>query len=173
MTSTDPTLQPVIKEDERRQFFFWLGVFVLPLFWSWFTLSRKYTRRERVAAFLWLAVFGVWLLHERSALAERFETLAFVYPAVLGWVTVALYVWLFFRSGYFFFSITPIEIIVLVDILGVIQPSIFFVDRVGKPFDWEWLLPAGIAVVAHLVLEPLGLGRTERKEERPSTIASP
>ncbi len=95
MTTTDPTLQPLIKEDERRQFFFWLGVFVLPLFWSWFTLSRKHTRRERVAAFLWLAVFGIWLL------------------------------------------------------------------------------PAGIAVVAHLVLEPLGLGRTERKEERPSTIDSP
>ena len=61
----------------------------------------------------------------------------------------------------------------LVDVLGVIQPSIFFVDRVGKPFDWEWLLPAGIAVVAHLLIEPLGLGRTERKEEPPSTIPSP
>lgn len=157
----------------RRQFFFWLGVFVLPLFWSWFTLSRKHTRRERIVAFLWLAVFGVWLLQQRSELVERFETLAFVYPAVLGWVTVALYVWLFFRSGCFFFSITPIEIIVLVDVLGVIQPSIFFVDRVGKPFDWEWLLPAGIAVVAHLVLEPLGLGRAGRKEEQPSTIPSP
>ncbi len=172
MTSTDPTLQPGIKKDERREFFFWLGVFVLPLFWSWFTLSRKHTRRERVAAFLWLAVFGVWLLHERSALAERFETLAFVYPAVLGWVTVALYVWLFFRSG-FPTNITFIEVIVLVDVLGVIQPSIFFVDRVGQPFKWEWLLPAGIAVVAHLVHDPLGLGRTERKEEQPTTIPSP
>lgn len=158
MTATDPTQQPHIKEDERRQFFFWLGVFVRPLFWSWFTLSRKHTPRERIVAFLWLAVFGVWLLQQRSSLAERFETLAFVYPAVLGWVTVALYVWLFFRVG-FPTNITFIEVIVLVDVLALIHPSIFFVDRVGKPFDWEWLLPAGIAVVAHLVLEPLGLGR--------------
>lgn len=173
MTATDSTLQPLIKKDARRQFFFWLGVFVLPLFWSWFTLARNYTRRERVVALLWLAVFGGWLLQQRSVLVDQFETLAFVYPAVLGWVTVALYVWLFFRSGYFFISITPIEIIVLVDVLGVIHPSIFFVDRVGKPFDWEWLLPAGIAVVAHLLIEPLGLGRTERKEEPPSTIPSP
>ncbi|WP_300931710.1 hypothetical protein [Prosthecobacter sp.] len=84
--------------DHRRQFFFWLGVFVLPLFWSWFTLSKKFARRERFVAFLWLAVFGIWLLHQRSALADQLETLSIVYPAILGWVTVALYVWLEWHS---------------------------------------------------------------------------
>lgn len=154
--------------DHRRQFFFWLGVFVLPLFWSWFTLSSKFTRRERFVAFLWLAVFGIWLLHQRSALADQFETVSVAYPVILGWVTVALYVWLFFRGGCF--PVTFIEIIVLVDVVGVIQPSILFVDLVGKPFEWAWLLPAGTAIFMHVILEPLGLGRAGQKEERSSTI---
>lgn len=161
--------RPSELQTPRGRDFFWLGVFVLPLFWSWFTLSRKFARRERVAAFLWMAVFAGVLLLQRRALAEQFETLSVVYPVVLGWVTVALYVWLIFRSG---FSVTPIEIIVLVDVLGVIQPSILFVDLVGKPFEWKWLLPALIAVVAHLVHEPLGLVRAGRKEEQAPTSSS-
>lgn len=167
MSESDPTPQSAEMNDERRQFFFWLGVFVLPVFWSWFTLSKKFARGERVVAFLWMAVFACWLVQQRSMMAERFEMVSFVYPAVLGWVTVALYVWLFFRGGCF--SVTPIEIIVLVDVLGVIQPSILFVDLVGKPFEWKWLLPAVIAVVAHLVHEPLGLGRGGRKSEKAET----
>jgi hypothetical protein len=153
-------------KDERKQFFFWLGVFVLPLFWSWFTLSRKFTRRERLVAFLWLAVFGVWLLHERRGLVEQFETVSFIYPVILGWVTVALYVWLLFRTG---FPVTIIEVIVLVDVVGVIQPSILFVDLVGQPFEWRWLLPAGFAILMHLILDPLGLGRGSREAEQTST----
>lgn len=159
MSESDPAPQPVDLRDSRGRDFFWLGVFVLPLFWSWFTLSSKFTRRERVAALLWMGVFAGVLLIQLSALEERFETLSMVYPVILGWVTVALYVWLFFRCG---FPTTLIEIIVLVDVLSLVHPSILFVDRVGKPFEWEWLLPALIAMVAHLVLEPLGLGRGGR-----------
>lgn len=166
MSAADSTLRAADVRDSRGRDYFWLGVFVLPLFWSWFTLSRKFTGRERVAAFLWMAVFAAGLVHQRGALMERFDTLSVVYPVVLGWVTVALYVWLIFRSG---FSVTPIEIIVLVDVLGVLHPSILFVDLVGRPFEWEWLLPALLAVVAHLVLEPLGLGRAGRNEEQAST----
>jgi len=145
--------------DPRKRFFFWLGVFVLPLFWSWFTLSRKFDRRERLVAFLWLAVFVGWLVQQRSALVERFETVSMVYPVILGWVTVVLFVWLLFRSG---FPVTFIEVIVFVDVVGCIQPSILFVNLVGRPFEWGWLLPALIAVVAHLTLEPLGLCRGSR-----------
>jgi len=54
-------------KNRRTQFFFWLGVFVLPLFWSWFTLALTFTRRERAIAFLWMSVFVVWLVHERNA----------------------------------------------------------------------------------------------------------
>lgn len=163
MSETEPTVRPADVGDSRGRDFFWLGVFVLPLFWSWFTLSGKFTRHERVAAFLWMVVFAGMLLIQRSALAERFETLSMVYPVILGWVTVALYVWLIFRCG---FPTTLIEIIVLVDVVGVLHPSVLFVGLVGKPFEWEWLLPALIAVVAHLVLEPLGLGRGSKMKSR-------
>ncbi len=103
-------------KDQRKQFFFWLGVFVLPLFWSWFTLAKAFTRRERLIAFLWMPVFVVWLLHQRSAVAGELQTVSITYPAVLGWLTVALVVWLFFRIR---FVPTIIEIIVLIDVLAV------------------------------------------------------
>ena len=62
MSESDPAPQPVDLRDSRGRDFFWLGVFVLPLFWSWFTLSSKFTRRERVAALLWMGVFAGVLL---------------------------------------------------------------------------------------------------------------
>ncbi|WP_395747652.1 hypothetical protein [Prosthecobacter sp.] len=137
-------------KDHRRRFFFWLGVFVLPLFWSWFTLSRKFTWRERGTAFLWLAVFVAWLLHQRAAAMDRFESVAFAYPVILGWVTVALCVWLLFRAG---FPATIIEILVLVDVLAVAHPSILFVDRLGKPFEWSWVLVPLAAALGHMIPE--------------------
>ena len=54
----------------------------------------------------------------------------------------------------------------LVHVLGVIQPPTLFVSLVGKPFEWGWLLPAGIALLAHLTLEPLGLCRGSRGKLR-------
>lgn len=32
----------------------WFGIFVFPFLFSWFTLKKKYSRRTRVVAFLWL-----------------------------------------------------------------------------------------------------------------------
>lgn len=144
-------------KDTRERTFFWLGVFVLPLFWSWFTLSMKFARRERFVAFLWLAVFVLWLLHQRSAVVDQLETLSFVYPAILGWVTVALYAWLLFRIDFSgtFIAIFIIGILVSWDILAGLA-SLWFVDRLGHPFDWKWLLPAFLAALAHLAVEPLG-----------------
>jgi len=146
-------------KDQRKQFFFWLGVFVLPLFWSWFTLAKAFTRRERLIAFLWMAVFVVWLLHQRSAVAGGFQTVSITYPAVLGWLTIALFVWLLFRIR---FIPTIIEIIVLIDLLAVFHPSTVFADRTGQPFDWQWLLPPIIVALAHLTVEPLERRRISR-----------
>ncbi len=150
-------------KDRRRQFFFWLGVFVLPLFWSWFTLAKGFTWRERLVAFLWLGVFVAWLLQQRSALVERFEMVSFVYPAILGWVTVALFVWLFFRIAHFF-SVTFLVIVFILAVVffGGIHRSTFFVDRLETPFQRGWLLLPGLAVLAHLALEPLGLCRLSK-----------
>jgi hypothetical protein len=55
--TADPATDDITAQEEPRQrLFFWLGVFVLPVFWSWFTLGRTYTRSQRVVAFTWLAL---------------------------------------------------------------------------------------------------------------------
>ena len=152
-------------KDRRTQCFFWLGVFVLPVFWSWFTLGKAFSRRERLIAFLWLAVFGGWLLHQRDAVVGQLQTASVTYPAVLGWLTVALGVWLFFRIR---FVPTIIELIILIDVLAIVRPSMLFADRMAQPFDWRWLLPPVIAALAHLAVEPIRRWRTRR-----SAVAGP
>ncbi|MFC5457752.1 hypothetical protein [Prosthecobacter fluviatilis] len=46
MNAADPAQRPAEAADSRGRDFFWLGVFVLPLFWSWFTLSKTLARGE-------------------------------------------------------------------------------------------------------------------------------
>ena len=72
---------------------------------------------------------------------------------ILGWLTIALIVWLLFRIRFFFPTI--IEIIVLIDVVAMIRPSTFFAERVGQVFDWHWLVAPSLAALAHLALEPL------------------
>ena len=139
-------------KDQRQHFFFWLGVFVLPLFWSWFTLAKSFTRRERVIAFLWLVVFSVWGFRQKMAIKDQVEVISLTYPAILGWITIALVVWFLFRIR---IIPTIIEIIVLIDVVGMLGPSRLFIDLVGQPFDWQWLVPLVIVSLAHLVVEPL------------------
>ena len=146
-------------KDQRKKIFFWLGVFILPLFWAWFTLARSFPRRERIIAFLWMAVFVAWLLHQRSAVAGQLQTVSITYPAVLGWLTVALFVWLLFRIRC---VPTIIEIIVLIDVLAVFHPSTLFADRIGQPFDWGWLAPPFVVALMHLAVEPLDRWQIKR-----------
>ncbi len=139
--------------DSRKRFFFWLGVFVLPLFWSWFTLLRGFTLWQRFAAFSWLGIFVFWLVQQREALADQWFFVDIATPVILGWLTVALTVWFFFRTGPY--SFTFIEGIVLIDLLAAAHPPLWFMELVGKPFDWHWLIPFMVIVLAHLALEPV------------------
>lgn len=36
---------------------FWLGVLFLPFIFSWFTLQKKYSKKSKAIAFVWLAFF--------------------------------------------------------------------------------------------------------------------
>lgn len=41
---------------------FWLAVFVMPYIFSWFTLSNKFTKKQRIIAFVWMVVVLVIVL---------------------------------------------------------------------------------------------------------------
>lgn len=82
----------------RRNVFFWLGVVILPVFWSWFTLSRKHSRLDRCVAFGWMAVVLSVLVLTWPEVAERYHlvlaNLQFISLAVGG----GLLVWLILRG---------------------------------------------------------------------------
>ena len=153
---------PFPVKDQRKQFFFWLGVVVLPLFWSWFTLAKTFSRRDRLIAFLWMAAFVVWLLVQRSAVAEQVCLASIMYPVVLGWISVALGVWLMIRLRVL--PATLFEYIIFFDVIGVLSPIMLFADRIGGDFEWPWLLQPLALALAHLAVEPIGRLRFGRAQ---------
>lgn len=148
-TDTTPAQEP----RERR--FFWLGVFVLPVFWSWFTLGRAFTRSDRVVAFSWLALTACWADWQRQSLAAHWTLLSIGYPIVIGWVTLSLLAWLCYRLG--LRPSTLIEIVFLVCVIGPYLMHLMdpFYVAVGQPFTASWLLPPLILALLHLMLEPV------------------
>ena len=84
----------------RAQFFFWLGVFVLPIFWSWFTLSKAFSRGQRLAALSWLVIYSAVGAWQWQTLSTYFNLLPFGYPLISLWLTLALWIWLLARVFY-------------------------------------------------------------------------
>jgi hypothetical protein len=142
-------------KNTREHTFFWLGVFVLPMFWSWFTLGRNFTRSQRVAAFSWLALTVAFIVCRWQALTEHLTLVAIGYPIVVGWVTIALLAWLCYRTG--LFPLTLLELFFMFVILAP-HASYFmnpFAGAIGRPFDPALLLLPTILVILHLALAPL------------------
>lgn len=137
--------------NRRTRFFFWLGVFVLPVFWSWFTLAGSFTRKERIIAFSWLVLFAVVIIIGWHRLEAYVDLLAIGWPLVIGWLTIALWGWLFFRLQ---LSVTLIEVFVLIELIAIGRPFDRWVGHFGRPFSIDWLLLPLIPSVIHLGLEP-------------------
>ncbi len=137
--------------DERTKFFFWLGVLALPVFWSWFTLARSFSRRERFAAFAWLAITLGLLAADWAAVQEFGALVVYGYTIFFGLLTMGLWLWLVFRIGY---RPTLIEVLGLFLIFGGTHPSLLLQANVGHPFSWGWMLPPLILSILHLLVDP-------------------
>jgi len=141
-------------KDQRTKFFFWMGVLALPVFWSWFTLRRSFSRWERFAAFAWLAITVGLLAADWSAAQEFGSLVAYGYTIVLGLLTMALWGWLAYRIH---IRITWIEALLLFFILGgaPLNTLLFsFEKSVDLPFSWAWVIAPLIPAVLHLLLDP-------------------
>jgi hypothetical protein len=140
--------------DTRERTFFWLGVFVLPVFWSWFTLRRGFGIRHRVAAFSWLLVTIGLIFCGRESLLERWSLVTVGYPLVIAWLTIGLAAWFCFRVGLF-----PLTILEVFFLFIVFAPTALHLMNpiyraIGSPFEWAWLLPPVIFAVLHLCVDP-------------------
>lgn len=147
---------PAMK-DTRKRTFFWLGVFVFPMFWCWFTLDQRFNRSQRIAAFSWLAVTLLALGFSWPDFIEHMKLVGIGYPIIVGWVTIALTAWLLYRTGHF--SLTIFELFFGFLIIGpyVFQIMDPFYRAIGTPFHLGWLIPPTILVLLHL-----GIGSLKR-----------
>ncbi|MEZ0275609.1 MAG: hypothetical protein ACAH88_11955, partial [Roseimicrobium sp.] len=82
----------------RRDFFFWLGVAIFPVFWAWFTLGRKFSNWQRYAAFGWLAVVLAAFVITWPQMSERYYLMSLGLPIISFWLSFCLWVWLAFRG---------------------------------------------------------------------------
>lgn len=95
MRALPPALSP---SDQRRRLFFWLGVAVLPVFWSWFTLGRRFSRWQRKLAFGWMGLYLVLLACAHEWFVSRGGLLAAdphgVPVAFMWWMVLGVTCWL-------------------------------------------------------------------------------
>ena len=150
-------------KDLRTRFFFWLGIFVLPIFWSWFTLMKAFSKRQRQIAFGWLAIYGAAAVWNGPVIASYLQLLPIGFPLVIGWLTVALWAWLFFRlcRPMDLFTMLALGLVGVCEVFRPIQLSIDILILKGAPFSWYWLLWPLLPAVLHCVVGPLW----ERDEE--------
>ncbi|MGV3659628.1 MAG: hypothetical protein ACO1TE_05575 [Prosthecobacter sp.] len=109
---------PPTPHEQRRRRFFWLGVGALPVFWSWFTLGRRFSRRQRQAAFGWMAVYLLLIacLWDRlvlgAAVLQASPALASYWMA---WTLFGVGCWVWMEHGG---GVTALEVLVVLFVVG-------------------------------------------------------
>ena len=104
----------------------------------------------------WMLIFCALVVIKLPELMEGIPFIMICLPAIIGWVGIALWAWLFYRMGFFQFTI--IEVIFLVFALGggiLHAVPQMFNGLFGKPFTFACLTWPAIPAVLHLLLDPL------------------
>ena len=140
--------------DTRERTFFWLGVFMLPMFWSWFTIRQEFTSRQRVAAFSWLAVTIALAVTRWEQLTQHWSFITVGYPLIIAWLTFGLAGWFCYRVG--MFPRTLFEIVFLFLFFAPTAHYLLnpFYRAIGTPFNFRWLVPPLIFAILHLCVDP-------------------
>jgi hypothetical protein len=146
--------------DRRSAAFFWLGVGILPVFWSWFTMGRQFQKWQRHLALGWLLVVLGMVVSHWAPVEARLEMLALTFPIIPLCVTCGLFAWLFLRIAEM-----PLPFQVLV--FGVLSHSYLVIstlDRLAiQPFAWAFAFLPIVPAFLHLALrrERLWNGKVE------------
>ena len=134
--------------DRRSAAFFWLGVGVFPVFWSWFTLGKKFASWQRYLALGWMVIALAVFALTWPRMTERYELLLLALPLLSLLVTLGLCLWLAFR----FFSFFDWFLIYIV--AGGVAPLQF--DRlmayaVEQDFSCKWAMLPLVPAFLHLL----------------------
>jgi hypothetical protein len=147
MTSTLPPDEdaPLISARRRERFFFGVGLVILPPFWSWWTLQRGFTDRQRLAAFAWSTIYLIALLTTWDRMQDRYVAAAIHYPFICLWLSICLFAWLNFRMGG-----TVVDLLMIVCVFG---PYVRYIVLESPP-AWCTLAWLGVLCLLHLALDP-------------------
>ncbi|MGV3659627.1 MAG: hypothetical protein ACO1TE_05570 [Prosthecobacter sp.] len=128
--SIDLTSHPTPHE-RRRALFFWLGVGVLPVFWSWFTLSqRRFSTWQRRLAFGWM---GGYVLLLACCAQEWFVSRGELLAADPHGVPAAFGLWMFLGVACWLIKLTGVPMMMLLFAYGPHLGHVFG-PQAGGPF---------------------------------------
>lgn len=155
--------------DRRSAAFFWLGVGVFPVFWSWFTMGKQFPKWQRNLALGWMLVVCTAFVVTWPQMAGRYYLPPFKLPSITGTLTVALWVWLALRL----FSLGQLLMlfIVSIDIIAIVAslcvPAYHRLSAAG--FSPVMALLPLIPALLHLAVEP-GRRLLEKIEKKSANI---
>jgi hypothetical protein len=81
----------------RERFFFGVGMAILPPFWAWWTLGRRFTARQQSLAFLWANVYLLLILLDWRFTGDRILAMTMSYEHILFTEATVLGLWLLAR----------------------------------------------------------------------------
>jgi hypothetical protein len=152
---------------QRGRSFFWIGLFVFPVFWVWWMNALYFTRRQILAAWLWTVLYMVaigtaWFVF--PSVRARVVELRWTYSHIAFYIGAALWIWLLFRAtpvGNYFRISSPWKIIVGVIMtmdcaaimFSMLSPTLHVIESKIQPHPMG-LLFVIIPAVAHLLVEP-------------------
>lgn len=147
--ATPFTLTP---RDHRSTAFFWLGVGIFPVFWSWITLNRRFAEWQRVLAFAWLAVVALMVLNSWPQVTDNLAWYTTVLPVVGIQLTLALSVWLLVRLSGCRDFFWPLFILLTSNIgeFGLETIDVLSTASIA----WIFLLTPLLPAMLHLALPP-------------------
>lgn len=78
----------------RETAFFWVGMFIIPIFWIWWSLHPRFRQWERALAMKWTAVWITFMWIQFDQLPDYFDAAALALPF---WcMIIGLCLWMMF-----------------------------------------------------------------------------
>ena len=137
--------------DRRSAAFFWLGVGVFPVFWSWFTMGKSFPKWQRCLALGWMLVVVAVLAITWPQMSERYSLMSPGLPALCVKLSHWLWVWLVLRV------VPPGILVVMITPFAQLQSLYFpFISSLALPdVSIHWALLPLIPAILHLLLSPV------------------
>jgi hypothetical protein len=146
----------------RGQAFFWAGLSILPVFWTWWMTPRHFHKRDILVARMWTLLYVLVVILLRDAVVSKALAALWSYELVAYRIAQVLAFWFLFRAFGFPRVIFPLFLLIdTIAILTSVANDILQKHTLGA---WFLLLPLLLAVL-HCLLKPMSLWRERQLGE--------